>query len=133
MGSRKFGAFIVIVLVLSLLIQIATLIIFYAIGLSHFNPTPGPFYFIFSLLPLYYMHTPAVSSSKYACMGASITVSEKSWIYLTAGQLLLCEGLGSMIAAGSALAAGYIYSIDSFGIQRFRLPLVIEVIHVIRV
>lgn len=53
--------------------------------------------------------------------------SEKSWIYLLACQLILCDGLPSVVAAFSGLLAGFLYDRDGYGIQNYRLPQRVEV------
>lgn len=54
-------------------------------------------------------------------------LSEKSWIYLLALQLLFSDGVPSVVSALSGLLAGYLYQSDTYGFQNFRLPGIIEV------
>ena len=56
-----------------------------------------------------------------------ISFSEKSWIYLLAGQLLFSTGLRSLLPAMTGYAVGYVYDRNYFSLQRYRLPRVIEV------
>ena len=65
-------------------------------------------------------HIPKMHSSQYALMGFEF--SEKSWIYLLGCQLLLSDGIASIVAALSGLLAGYLYDQDGYGIQSYRLP-----------
>lgn len=58
---------------------------------------------------------------------AGLDLSEKSWIYLLALQLLLSDGVPSALAAGTGLLAGYLYEVDGYGLQSWRLPRFIEV------
>lgn len=54
-------------------------------------------------------------------------LSEKSWIYLLAMQLLLSDGVPSVVSGLSGLLAGYIYQHDAYGFQNLRLPAIVEV------
>jgi len=56
-----------------------------------------------------------------------ISFSEKSWTYLIAFQLLLCEGFSSFASGISGYIGGYLYCIDGFGLQDFRTPEYIQV------
>jgi hypothetical protein len=57
-----------------------------------------------------------------------VAVSEKSWVYLLALQMALSDGAGSLLAAGSGLAAGLLYLREGSPLQRFRLPVAVEVV-----
>ena len=52
-GSRKYGGFVVLSYLVSVLVQFLVLMIVNSIGVD-FTPTHGPFFLIFSLLPLFY-------------------------------------------------------------------------------
>lgn len=54
-------------------------------------------------------------------------LSEKSWIYMLSCQLLLSDGLSSILAGLSGIVAGYLYETDGYGFQNFRLPRSVEV------
>ncbi len=99
MGSRKFGAFLFFSLISSILSLINNLST---------------------------VHVPKLHSSQYALLG--VEFSEKSWIYLLSCQLILCDGLPSIVAAATGLMAGYLYDRDGYGLQNFRLPQRVEVI-----
>lgn len=64
------------------------------------------------------------ASAHYSLLG--LVFSEKSWTYLLATQLLLSEGLASIIPGLVGIAAGYLYDVDWFGSQRFRIPQPLE-------
>jgi len=70
-------------------------------------------------------HIPKLHSAQYSILGMDL--SEKSWIYLLALQLLFSDGVPSVVSALSGLLAGYLYQSDTYGFQGFRLPGVIEV------
>jgi hypothetical protein len=53
LGSRKYGSFVFLSFVTSLLVQLAIVSTMNAIN-SSFVPAPGPYFLIFSLLPLFY-------------------------------------------------------------------------------
>jgi hypothetical protein len=71
-------------------------------------------------------HVPKLHPSRHAIFG-TFRFSEKSWTYVFALQLLLGDGLSSVAAATSGLLAGTIYLVDIFGLQKFRLPKIVEV------
>lgn len=64
------------------------------------------------------------SSRNYSLLG--VVFSEKSWTYLLAAQLLLSEGLASILPALVGMAAGYLYDVDWFGSQTYRIPQPVE-------
>ena len=53
MGSRKFGAFLLIAFVFSILVNCAAIVAAYSVGL-YLVPSPGPFALIFALMTYYY-------------------------------------------------------------------------------
>lgn len=68
---------------------------------------------------------PRVKSSGYQLFG--MTISEKSWTYWLAGQLLVSGGFHSAVPALSGLLAGNMYDKDYCSIQTLRFPRPIEV------
>lgn len=58
---------------------------------------------------------------------AGVTFSEKSGIYLLAGQVLFSEGLSSIAAACCGILIGLLYDRNLLSMQRFRLPQFVEV------
>ncbi len=63
--------------------------------------------------------------TQYVCFG--LEFSEKSWIYLLAVQMFFGEGLSSVIAGINGLLVGMLYDRNFFGIQKLRLPALLEV------
>jgi len=53
LGSRKYGSFVFLSFSVSLLVQLLVILITNAIDID-FVPAHGPFFLIFSLLPLFY-------------------------------------------------------------------------------
>jgi len=123
MGSRKFGAFLLIAFVFSILVNCAAIVAAYSVGL-YLVPSPGPFALIFALMTYYYRHIPKLHSTQYSFAGFDL--SEKSWIYLLALQLILSDGVPSMVSASAGWLAGYTYEKDGYGMQNWRLPRVLE-------
>jgi hypothetical protein len=70
-------------------------------------------------------HIPKLHATQYSFAG--LDLSEKSWIYLLAMQLMVSDGVPSIAAASTGLLAGYLYETDGFGLQSWRLPGFIEV------
>jgi hypothetical protein len=70
-------------------------------------------------------YVPKVSMTQYVCFG--LEFSEKSWIYLLAVQMFFGEGLSSVIAGTNGLLVGILYDRNFFGIQKLRLPVLLEV------
>jgi hypothetical protein len=70
-------------------------------------------------------HVPKVSPTQYKLFNLSL--SEKTWIYALCLQLLLSDGLGSVVSGMSGYLAGHLYMADDAKLQHFRLPSIIEV------
>ena len=124
MGSKKFGAFLVFSFLVSTLVNVAAVTVASSIG-YYLVPSSGPFSLIYGLLMFYYWHIPKLHSTQYAILGMDL--SEKSWIYLVAAQLLFSDGVPSVVSGLSGMLAGYLYETDGFGLQSFRLPRFVEV------
>lgn len=54
MGNRKFGSFVFLSWTLCAALQIGASLLSLAAGTGRLVAEPGPFFFVFSLLPLYY-------------------------------------------------------------------------------
>ena len=59
MGTKKFGGFTMLSLLFSLCTSVALSVIALTVG-REFNPSSGPFCFLFSVLVLFYLHIPKV-------------------------------------------------------------------------
>lgn len=123
MGTRKFGSFVIISWGMCILQQIALAVLGATVGLQ-IVPEPGPFFFIFSLLPLYHRYIPKVSPSQYQVLG--LNISEKTWIYVLTLQLCLSDGISSTASSLCGLVAGLAYLSDGSPLQNFRLPSMVE-------
>lgn len=123
MGSRKFGNFMFLSWGMTTLSQVAFVATASSIGIS-LAPEPGPFFYIFSLIPFYYKHVPKVSKTHYKVL--TIPLSEKTWVYALSLQLAFSDDLRSIVSAISGILAGYLYMSDDMNLQNFRLPSVIE-------
>jgi len=124
MGSKKFGAYLIYCLLASTVLSILFILILDVLmGLS-FVPSSGPFFLIYSLMIFYYWHVPALYPIRYSALG--LRLSEKSWIYLLAGQLLFSDSFDSILSGASGLIVGYAYIKDFFHIQSYRLPPSVE-------
>lgn len=123
LGTRKFGAFFVVSVAISILIQLAIIVVARGCGMD-FVPSSGPFFFIYSLIPLFYQYIPTLHPTKLQVLGLSF--SEKSWTYILACQLLFSDGTDSFGAGVAGLVAGYLYTWDGLGLQDYRLPSMVE-------
>eukprot|EP01035_Chromulina_nebulosa_P017009 gene17009-22511_t len=124
MGIKKFGAFIMISYLLSIVLQIAAIVIVSSLGFENYIPSSGPYFIIFSLTYLYYAHVPHLQSRRLGVLG--IDISEKSWIYVLLIQLLLSDGFNSSGSAFIGWLIGFIYDSNTVGIQNIRLPKFVE-------
>ena len=124
MGSRKFGAFLMISFILNLIIElILSVIITSSITtLKSLIVTSGPFFYIYALVPFYYNYVPAMHSTKYKILGIPITISQKLWLYVLLIELFFSGGLSSIMSGISGILSGFIYLSNVLGIQRLRLP-----------
>lgn len=125
LGPRKFGSLVFLGLILSVLLHFAAIAIAFSCG-YHIVPSPGPFFFIYALLPLFYKYIPRLHPLRVGLLG--VFFSEKSWTYLLATQLAMSEGAASLTPSLAALLVGYLYCFDnnSLGLQAFRVPSYVE-------
>lgn len=125
LGIRKFGAFVFMGFVSSVLLQLALSATAMSFGPSkEFVPSSGPYFLIFSLLPMFRAYIPKFHASSYTLFGVGF--SEKTWTYLLALQLLCCQGLSSISAGLIGLLIGYMYVNNIFRFQAVRLPRAVE-------
>ena len=134
---------------LSTLGQVGIVAALASIGVS-VVPEPGPYFYIYSLLPFYYSkliichetvlyfhqciifhslypaeHVPKISPAQYKVLGMNL--SEKTWIYALSLQLLFSDGFSSVTSGLAGFFAGFLYMSDDVKLQNFRLPSVVEV------
>ena len=70
MGSKKFAAFLVFSYFISIMLLLSLNGILFGVFGSHFTPSPGPFFVIFSLLAFYYFHIPRMGRrAQYSIFG----------------------------------------------------------------
>lgn len=144
LGVRKYAAFTVISYLLSLALQIAIISLCNATNITVINLTSGPYFIIFSSLVLYFcklniyfllvtgylinhflVHIPKLFPRRFGVGG--IVLSEKSWIYFLAVQLMISNGLSSIIPSFIGIIIGFLYDRDRLSLQSFRLPRFVEV------
>lgn len=125
MGSRKFGAFLFLAFTICLSIQIIVCGLLSAADIE-LVPSSGPFFCIFAVLPLFYRHIPKTRSSEYLVLGYSMMLSEKSWSYLLAAQLMFSDGVNSVFPALTGLVTGHLYTANALNMQSFRISIVLE-------
>jgi len=115
MGSKKFGSFVVITSLLSILLEIGGLVVFR----SHIREIPGgPLGVIFAMFVLFWFEVPTMSA--LAFMG--IRISDKTLQYILGLQLLVSTLPGSLVAAFSGIVAGLLYRSNALPFKNFRLP-----------
>lgn len=119
-GSRKFASFLISILPPTLLLPPILITILRPLSLNAINHLPaGPTPFIFAVLAQYHAAIPTVykyriatsdvsqtSSSSNAGQSLGLVFSDKSLIYLLAGQLALSSFPGSALAAGVGWLVG---------------------------
>jgi membrane associated rhomboid family serine protease len=113
MGSSKFGSFAFLSFLLSLFTELILLLIFRPKDI-----TSGPYGFIFAMFVLYFFDIPVSIRSRVA----GFNITDKSFIYLLAIQLLLSKFPLSLIAGVSGILSGLIYRFDVIGIRKFEFP-----------
>jgi len=123
MGTKKFAAFMTIAFVATSISNVAILSTFASMRLG-LSISPGPYFFIYSLIPFYHKLVPKLNATAHSIL--KISFSEKSLIYLFGLQLLISDGLESFVAGLSGLIIGYLYLNNILDFQRFRLPQFIE-------
>jgi membrane associated rhomboid family serine protease len=126
MGSKKFGAFTVLSMFVSSLVEIASLTLFNrdAVYLERGAAAArglrlsGPFTLIFSLFVQYWRDVP--STYKFRVLG--IPFSDKVITYIMAAQLFFVNPPLSTVGGIAGLIAGVMYRMEGLGLHRFRLP-----------
>jgi hypothetical protein len=125
LGPRKFGAFIVLTLLLAIVLQLLVNVIKSSLDLVEMkSQANGPYTLLFALLVLYQKYVPKIQPSRFSILG--LELSEKTGTYLLASHLFLNRFVESIIPSVSGLIIGYLYVNDHLGLQSFRLPTVIE-------
>ena len=81
--------------------------------------------FSFFCFFIFVARVPRLKNSGYQFLG--LILSEKSWVYLLATQLLLSGGLRSLVPAISGYLVGHTYNLDYCSMQTYRFPRFIEV------
>lgn len=147
MGPRKFGAFLVAVTLIAMSVLLA-----FCVAIGSFVPSQGPYFFIYSIFPLFHSkllraaclcasqmiantlddvwgvngaeYIPKLYPTRLSVFGMGF--SEKSWTYLLGLQLLFSDGFNSLIPGLSGFLAGMLYLHDALNIQSFRLPKALE-------
>ena len=107
MGFRKFGGFVMMTYVGSIVLNLAIALLLSSSTLADVLQ-PGPFYLAYSMLFLYFVHVPRLHPSKYTLLNF-VVFSEKSLVYLLALHLSMCTGLESVIPSATGLALGALY------------------------
>jgi hypothetical protein len=121
MGTRKLGAFLFVSYVLTLVLQLAFVVVLQTLmGGRYMVPASGPYFFIFGLLPLFARHVPTLRGTRF--FGGLVTFSEKTWTYLLAAQIACSDGAPSVCSALAGYAAGSLYMVDPLRLSSFRFP-----------
>lgn len=68
MGFRKFGAFVLVAFVLSVLLQLAVTTVALSLDIASFSPSSGPYFLVFSLLALFYCKYLSYSCESLICL-----------------------------------------------------------------
>lgn len=123
LGSRKFGAFALMVcgIATSLVTGLVVIVGERARdeGFTYLRVASGPYALIFGMYSLYSL----VPAARPRLVGfAGIDVSDKSLMYLAAAQLLLSNGLRSIVPGVAGLLAGAAYLSDVLKLYTWVLP-----------
>lgn len=124
LGSRKFGAFAMMVCGIATSLVTGFVVIvgerLREDGEVYFRVASGPYALIFGMYSLYHSLVPA---SRPRLVGfAGIDVSDKALMYLAAAQLLLSNGLRSIVPGAAGLLAGAAYLSDVLKLYTWVLP-----------
>lgn len=116
MGSRKFGAFLLVSTAVSMSLQAAVLLRFPALRAI----SGGPYGVIFSIMVLYYACVPKIQPRLFGVLG--LDFSNKGIYYLLGLQLMLNDGWRSAVPSLSGLMAGCAYRSHVTGLSNWRVP-----------
>ncbi|KAJ1308441.1 hypothetical protein OPQ81_004146 [Rhizoctonia solani] len=115
-GSHKYLSFLIAASLVSTLLNFASLIALYRFGLNYIPA--GPTAILFAILYQYERVVP--SAYNFRILG--ITMSNKSFIYLTAFPIIISHMPGSMLVAAAGLATGALYRSDITNLKSYRAP-----------
>ncbi|ORY98816.1 hypothetical protein BCR43DRAFT_488219 [Syncephalastrum racemosum] len=117
-GSAKYAAFIFVSIVISTLAQTGLL---YFLGDRWFLSS-GPYALVFAMLYQYYRIVPVIT--RFPVMG--ISLSDKIYAYMLAGQLIMSRSLLSAIPCLCGVAVGALYDVNFLGLRQWRFPSVLR-------
>eukprot|EP00898_Chlorokybus_atmophyticus_P000786 jgi/Chlat1/1708/Chrsp127S01937 len=113
-GSSKFGAYTVITLALSSLLQVASLVI-----QSDSRPlASGPYGLIFASFVPFLFDIP--HAARFSVFG--LRLSDKVFIYVAGLQMLLSQGRASIVSGLCGLLAGLTHRSNILGLRHFEFP-----------
>ena len=112
-GSKKYSSFIIVNSLMTTALQVLGMLIFRNLKVPF-----GCYSLLFSSLYHYFSRVPALYETRLF----NIPMSDKSFVYIIAGQLLLNGGSHSLYAASCGWLSGLLYDYNFFAMKRFRLP-----------
>ncbi|KIJ37469.1 hypothetical protein M422DRAFT_231883 [Sphaerobolus stellatus SS14] len=115
-GSVKYASFITVSALLSSTLSFLSLLLFHRIGIDALPS--GPIAILFSALYQYHRLVPPA----YTFQIFSVKLSNNSFIYILAWQLIATQFPGSLVAALVGILTGQLYRADVFGLKSYRLP-----------
>ncbi|CAE7214099.1 unnamed protein product [Rhizoctonia solani] len=115
-GSHKYFSFLVAAALVSTLLNFSSLLALYRFGLNYIPA--GPVAIIFAILYQYERIVP--SAYNFRILG--ITMSNKTFTYLTAFPIIISHMPGSILVALTGLATGALYRSDITNLKSYRAP-----------
>jgi len=113
MGTRKFGMFVLISMMIYSLLQLALYVLF-----KNTTLPSGPYSFIFACLSLYISEVP----STYNFRLCGIPATDKIFTYAVALQLMLANFPASFISGILGIFSASIYRSETLKLDRFKFP-----------
>lgn len=124
LGSRRFGAFALIVCSLATSLATGLVVVLSERGrdqgVNYLRPASGPYAFIFGMYSLFYSLVPPAQPRLVGIAG--VDLSDKSLMYVAAAQLLFSTGLRSLVPGACGLVAGAAYLSETLKLYTLALP-----------
>jgi len=111
MGSKKYGAYVLLSLFISTLLELFIQYYFSVPTVSYC----GPYFLIFSQLVMYYYDVPSLAP-------ISFFANDKMFTYLFAIQLIFSQYPNSGYLAFCGIVAGLLYRIEFLGLEKLEIP-----------
>ncbi|ORX62085.1 hypothetical protein DM01DRAFT_1403798 [Hesseltinella vesiculosa] len=115
-GSTKYAAFVLVMIGVATLLEIGALVTGLKLGFRYIPG--GPYALVFAMLYQYERLIPVI----YRFRVFGVEFNNKSFLYLLSSQVILSDGLHTIVPCLCGLLSGALYRSDVANIKRWRFP-----------